>query len=246
MKYSRVVLVIITILFVSGCDIDRGLSFDEYINKANLYINKGDTDKAISCYLKALKIKPTDANTHFALGKLYNDIWKQSYDSAYNKYSLDTFRNEKRSMNLIEDLKKYGLKNEYKDMALHEFLETLKNDPNNSSAREYIANDYLNNKHYNEAIDQYKILIKLDKTSSLMYWHIADAYLHAGKYDMAIENINLAFGIENNKEYYYFRLGQAYYKMNLTEKAFQMLTNLKNMNSAYYDDLLSYKYSDKK
>lgn len=250
MKYYKILFILLMhLLIVSGCDsrseIAEGLSYEEYISRAEQYVSKGDADKAISAYLKALKIKPNDAKIHFTLGQLCDTEWKKSYDLAYNKYRLDTFKNVKRSLDLVEDLKKYGLKNEYKEMALHEFNETIKYSPENRLALEYIATDHLNNKRYNDAISGFNKIVKIAPTSSIAYWHLADSYLQVGSYDLAIENITKAFHIDSDAEFYYYSLGKVFMKMNNYEKGFEMLTKLKNMKSAYYDELLTYRYSNK-
>lgn len=52
-------------ILVSGCNAfsepKDGLSYEEYINGAQQYVDKGDGERAIPYYKKALKIKPEDA-----------------------------------------------------------------------------------------------------------------------------------------------------------------------------------------
>ena len=86
----------LSVLIIFGCnyfsDVKDGLSFEEYISKANYYLNKGDAEKAILAYKKALKIKPDDGKTHFALGELYYHEWRLSYDAAQHRYIQDLSR----------------------------------------------------------------------------------------------------------------------------------------------------------
>jgi tetratricopeptide (TPR) repeat protein len=232
------------LLFFGGCSAEKNLLFEEYINKANSYIEKGDFDKGVYFYKKAEGINPNDAATHLALGKLYNQIWEKSYEEAYAIYKEELRRGVKSGLDLDEELKKYGLKYQYKDMALSEYQKVVSIEPSSLDARNYLALNYLNNKQYANAIKEYKSLLQYDNKSSLVYWHLANAYLRAGDYNHAIEHIENAYRIEKKVDYYQYRLGEVYFKMKNHGKAFQMLTTLRNEKSIYYDKLIDYKISN--
>lgn len=245
MNYTRNIFVVINILLVLvGCSSEKKLSFEEYINRANASVEKGDIDKGVYFYKKAEAARPNDVAPHLALGKLYNQIWEKSYEEAYAKYKEELRRGTKSGLDLNEELKKYGLKYQYKDMALSEYKEAVRIEPSNLDAMNYLALYYLNNKQYANAINEYNSILQYDKKSSLVYWHLADAYLRAGDYNHAIENIEKAYKIEKKVDYYQYRLGEVYFKMKNHEKAFQILTTLRNEKSIYYDKLIDYKISN--
>lgn len=240
----NIFVAISVLLLLGGCRAEKNLSFEEYIIKANAYVEKGDIDKGIYFYKKAEAARPNDVAPHLALGKLYNQIWEKSYEEAYAKYKEELRRGTKSGLDLNEELKKYGLKYQYKEMALAEYKEVVSIEPSNLDAMNHLALYYLNSKQYDNAINEYSSILKYDKKSCLVYWHLADAYLRAGDYNHAIENIENAYKIEKKLDYYQYRLGEVYFKMKNHEKAFQMLTTLRNEKSIYYDRLIDYKISN--
>ena len=245
MNYTISIFIVINVLlFLMGCSTEKNLSFEEYINNANSCVEKGDIDKGIYFYKKAEGVRSNDAAPHLALGKLYNQIWEKSYDETYAKYKEELRRGAKSSLDLNEELKKYGLKYQYKDMALSEYKEVVRIEPNNLDARNYLAIYYLNNKQYTDAIKEYNSILQRDNKSSLVYWHLADAYLRAGDFNHAIEHIENAYKIEKKVDYYQYRLGEVYFKMKNFGKAFQTLSTLRNEKSIYYNKLIDYKISN--
>ncbi len=244
-KYLKVGFFVLLAIFASGCNMQSGddISPDQYVKIAQQSIDKGDPERAIDAYKKAIELRPDDPRTHLALGKIYLSKWKSSYDAAYKKYELDTFNNVKRSQNLVEDLKRYGLNVEYKESAIREFNETLKYSPNNLYALEFLATEYLNSKRFKEAIAAYNHLIKISQNDSNAYWNIADAYKEIGEYSLAIENLERAVKIDNDREFYFYKMGEVYLKMGDKEKAFEMLSILKKMNSEFRERLFSEIYS---
>ena len=114
MKNSILTLVLIfNILGMIGCesayDVEEGLSYEEYINRAVQNLNKGEVDRSIALYRKALTIKPEDAKTHYILGDLYYREWRRSYESAQHKaqYKLLMKQNRKNIGDITKELEKY-------------------------------------------------------------------------------------------------------------------------------------------
>jgi tetratricopeptide (TPR) repeat protein len=253
MKYPICLFTLfIIVIFISSCDssseIKTGLSYEEYIKEAQQYESKGDNEKGISAYKKALTIKPNEAKIRTALGRLYDTESQSSYREAFSKYSLDilTNTNKKRNKDQAKELEEYGFKSKYHALALLEYSEAIKLSPDQWDARYYIATDHYNNKRYQDAINEYNMVIRDNPKYKAAYILLSNCYLEVGTYNKALENINKAYQLDSDAEYYYYQLGTLYYKLNSYDKGFEMQTKLKNMNSKYYGDLLNYKYSDKK
>jgi tetratricopeptide (TPR) repeat protein len=247
-KHFLAFALILFVLLIMGCDyysdIKDGLTYEEYISKANYYLNKENSEKAILAYQKALKIKPDDGKTHFALAELYSNEWRKSSDEATHEYIRDIFMNPKkrRSSNPNEELKKFGLKSEYKQLAIQEYKETIKYWPENWAARYHIAADLFNNRRYNEAIEEFKKVIDLNPEYSNSYGLIGEAYLELGSYNLAVEYLKRNIQIDPTDEYAYYKLGLVYMKMNTLEVNYgdevnEILKKLKEMHSSYYDEL---------
>lgn len=246
MKYRVLIIFLIGCLLISvGCkissDVEEGLSYDEYINKANQYLNEDKIEKAIAYYKKALKIKPEDAKTHYILGKIYYDEYNKSYDDARRKYTFDILTQQNPNRKFYKDdpkeLKRYGLKSEYEEMARQEFRTAIKYNPKQWQARYFVATDYFNKKQFREAIEEFKKIIELNPELSNSHGFIGEAYMELGSYDLAIEYLKTAVKLAPDFAGNYYSLGLIYRKMNNGEKLKEMLAKLKTMNSSLYDEL---------
>jgi len=222
-------LSLLHMFLLTSCE--GNLSFDEYVKKAEEYSNQGKNEKAIDAYNKALRIKPQDSSTHYALGCLY---FKE--ELALNIAPINRNESEK-----LEKRRKM-----LSDLTISEFKKVLELDPAKWFARYIVATDHYNNKRYSEAINEYIITIKYNPKYATAYSMLASSYSAIGRYDLAINNINEAYRLDSDTEYYYYHLGKVYYKMDNSNKVFEMQTKLKDINSKYYNDLVDYKYSNKK
>lgn len=200
MRYIMCLLISISIvIFVLGCDsnsdIKNGLSYEEYVQQAHHFESNNDSEKAIIAYKKALQIRPNDAETHYALGRLYDSEGQRSYREAFNKYQAEilTNLNKKRKIDQTKYLEEFGFKSEYQKLALREYKETIKYSPAHSDARYFIATDHLNNKRYMEAIVEFNNLIKYNANYSVAYSQLGEAYLKIGYCISAIDSFSKAF-----------------------------------------------------
>jgi Tfp pilus assembly protein PilF len=238
-------------LLVASCDsssdpcsnIKDGLSYYEYLNEAQQYVSKGDKEKAICALKKALKIKPTDAETHFILGRLYDAEGQRSYSDAFTKYLSEilTKSNKRGIEDQTKELEKLGFKSQYHQLALQEYIQTIKYFPEHWAARYSIATDYLSKKKYKEAIDEYKQVIKLNPKHSSAYGQIAEAYLEVGACNSAIDNFTKAYKLDSDADSYYCDIGKVYIKMGNAEKTTEMINKLKG-KKPYYERLTDYQF----
>lgn len=251
MQRINLILYLCLTFVIVGCsshsNIDDGLTYDEYVNRAQQYIAKGDSEKAISSYKKALTIRPNNAQSHFNLGKLYKEEYARTYELAQKRFQSDVLTNQNNHQikDLTAELQRYGLKSEYEKLAMTEFRETIKSAPDNSAARYYIAVDYFNNKKYTDAIDEFKRVVELNPKNSNAYHIMGDAHLAIGSFDLALNDYKRAYENDSDNEYYYYKLGRVYVKMNDGEKTAEMFQKLKDMKSSYADRLMTYKYYPK-
>lgn len=241
--YAVITIVILVIMLAMLFESDKNMSYNEYIASAEKSIKKGDIDKGIIFYNKALKLKNDDKFLHLALGKAYGDMFKKSYDLAYEKYTKALKYGANSGLNIDEELKKYGLECKYMDKAISEYKEVVKLDPLNVEARNYLAVYYLNNHKFDAAIRELNFILKQNSKLSGTYWNLADAYLGIDNYSMAIISIEKGYHVENDYEYYRYKLGEVYFKMKNYEKAYEILNELQNIKSVYYNKLLDYKIS---
>jgi tetratricopeptide (TPR) repeat protein len=247
MKIGYYIILCIIVIYVPGCDkssdVKDGLPHDEYINMALQYESNSDNEKAISAYKKALEIKPQDADTHYALGRLYDAEAQRSYADAFNKYQLErlTGPQKKQNKDQTKILEELGFKKEYETLAIKEFKETIKYDPEHWLARYLIATYYFNNKLYKEAIEEYNHVIKINHKYSSAYKLLGESYLKVGACNMALDNFKKAYELDSSADSYYCDAGRVYIKMKNANKAKEMFDKLKGAQY-YYKRLKDYQF----
>ncbi len=241
-------MIIITLAIgVFGCskssDVSDGLSYEEYVGLAQDYEIKSDNEKAISAYKKALKIRPHDANTHFALGRLYDAEGQRSYTDAFNKYQIEILTNpdKKQKKDQTSRLIELGYKIQYEKYALQEYKETIKYVPEHWAARYFIATDHFNNKRYKEAIKEYKLVIEINPKFKSAYKLLGESCLEIGWCDMALDNFEKAYKLDSNIESYYYNIGRVYMNKKNKDKINEAINSLKGSQS-YYEKLIDYQF----
>ena len=244
MKAKNISIIIACALILFGCkpSVEEGLSYDQYISKAELAISASNVKKAILYYKQALKLKPSDATTHFVLGEIYHREYHRSYEEAKRKQTFqilthpDTYRATYKDDS--KELARFGLKIGYDTMAIQEFGEVIKYDSNNWQARYQIATDHFNKKHFQEAIEEYKKIMQINPKYINSYSLIGDAYLEIGELNLAVDNFNAAIKLTPGfDDYDYYKLALAYRKMNNRDKVAEIFKMLKDTKSPYFDDL---------
>ena len=221
-------LFIITALL--GCD--SRLSFEELMKRGEQYSADGNAEKAIQAYKKAVAKKPDDTNAQEALG------------NAYYQAMNDTYRRTASNAKEWEQIKIQG--NELRNLAIAEYKKALQKDKNNWRIRYRVAIELFNQKKYKEAIPEFQQTIKSNPKYAVAYSVLGRSYLGVGESDLALKNIELAHNLDKNDEHYYFSLGKAYYFINDQNKGFEMERRLKAIAPVYYQQLLDYRFSDKK
>jgi len=240
-KLCIAVLFFITVLFV-GCEpsVKDGLPYEEYIKMVQTYLNDGDYDRAIAAGKKAVRIKPTDGETHYLLATLYYEAYRKNLDAAQMKGLQDAILNpnKRRNSDSIEELRKFGYKPELKILAFQEFKETVKYSPSNWFACYMIATDYFNNKYFREAIDEYKKVIAINPNFANAHALMGESYYKLGDFKSAVLSIETAVKIDPSA-YNYCQLGLAYRKANNMKKYVEIAAKLKGMDKGYYDQLVN-------
>lgn len=242
-----IIICLLVSIFSVGCSSgpeDNNLTVDKHLSRAEEFLSRGDIDKAISEYEKALAIEPSNGLLHYTLGEVYFRKWLLSSESARRKYSYDMVRHPNkipRSDITEEELsriyEKYGLDNTLKELAINEFALAIKCDPNLWMARYHIATNELNDRHYDKAIEEYKEVIKVNPSYSNAYSLLGEAYFKTGDYRAAIESLKKAIEIEPDAGIAYYRIGLVYLQMGDRDRALESLDKLKELQSSFYNDL---------
>jgi tetratricopeptide (TPR) repeat protein len=212
-------------LMMVGCE--KGLTFDEYMKKGEDYTSQSRNDKAIEAYKKAVRIKSSDANAHYALGCLYfKELVSMNHQQAFNAKEVEEQKEKRRKLT---------------ESMTQEYKQVLDIDPLNWNARYMIATELYNNHRYQEAIEEYKQVIKYNPKYSTAYGMLAESYLAIDNPAIAKENFDKEYQLDHDQENYLCSLGKAYYMAKDYNKGFEMLMRLKEMKSPYYNHLFDFK-----
>ena len=244
MKAKTLITIIVCASLLFGCkpSVEEGLSYDQYISKAELAIRESKGEKAILYYRKALELKPSDANTHFILGEIYDREYDASYQEATQKHTFQILTHPEPGRTFYKEdpkeLERYGLKLGYDEKAIQEFREAIKYDDKNWQARYRIATDHFNKKHFQEAIEEYKKVIQLNPEYTNSYSLMGEAYMEIGELNLAVDIFNTAIKLTPGfDDHDYYKLALVYRKMNNGDKVAEIFKMLKATKSPYFDDL---------
>lgn len=223
----KTILLLIAVAMLLGCE--SRLTFEELMKRGAQHSAKGNTEKAIEAYKKAVAQRPNDTSAHEALG----DAYYQEMQTVYRRSATNAKE--------WEQIKQQG--NELRDLAVAEYRKALQNDKDNWKIRYRVAVELFNQKKYKEAIPEFQLTIQSNPKCAVAYLVLASSYLGVGMNDLALKNIEQAYALDHEVEYYYYSLGKAYYFMKNENKGFEMETKLKVMKSSYYQNLLDYRFS---
>lgn len=238
----NIIILVLFCCYMLGCEqssVEEGLSFSEYLSKAEQYAYEGKADRAVAAYKKALELRPTDAETHFRLAELYSAIYMRSFNEARSQAIANALRNPalRQEQDVIKEYEKYGFKREYATLSFQEYKEVIKYDPLNWRAHYYVAGGYKKEKQYSKAVAHYQKAIELNPQYVNSYILLGELCAEIEDYKTAIKNLEMAIRIDPAYEYGYYQLGLVYRKINNGQKFGKVLDKLKKMNSTFYDEL---------
>ncbi len=236
---KRKIFIICIIMLAFGCDKSNDLSVDQLITKGRQLYEKGNIDDAFKLFNKAVKLKPSSADLHFELGRMYFNSAQKSYDEALRRSLSDAFSGEQHIQNPDNDkeMMHYGYRLDLYTLALSEFNETLKYDPANWKARYYIATDLFNHKKFAEAIVEFKKITQLAPDYANGFSLLGESYSRTNQDQLAIEMLNKAVKLEPDA-YNYYQLGMAYKRNHNWGKVDEIAHNLKEMDEMRYKALI--------
>jgi len=158
MFYASLCLVVFAVFVNFKLPICKSDKLSSY-NQGVIYVSKGDFDKALDEYKKALDENPADYNSYFAIGEI--SYRKGEYKDAVlnfkrcielNPYFLDAYYNL--GLTLFE-LGKYKKANFY-------IGELIKLDPQDAEAHYLLGEIYLENKDYKKATCSFNAAVGLN------------------------------------------------------------------------------------
>jgi len=171
-------------------------SYDKAIENGFFYAEKGDYEKAISDFTKAIELSPENSETYNNRGFAYMN--KGYYDEALADFNKAIEINPKYSKAYNNRGLSYYNKKLY-DEAISDFNKAIELDPKYSKAYNNRGLTYKEKGIYDKALADYNIALKLAPDNPRISWNIAIIYCEYKQWDKAIQYINRV--IELNPTY---------------------------------------------
>jgi len=155
---------------------------------------KGDYQTALTHYLNAYKVKPSDANICYNIGVCHLNL--NNFDEAF-QYLEKGLSNNPHSIKdyftigqIYQENKKFT-----QAKVIFQMIVDLDEKPLNGSARLRLGEIYNAESDYEKALEQYQQFTKLDPDIDIGYYSMAWTYINLKKYDKAIDMIVKALDI---------------------------------------------------
>jgi tetratricopeptide (TPR) repeat protein len=198
---------------------------DIYIQKATIYSNRGDHQKAVDNLKIALLHADEDAEILSMIGMEYLYLedfdtarlnFAQSLDVEYENYSslyniIYCFDMMKKHDEAIAYLKKYIEKDPYSEIAWHQIGRQF-----------FIVFDY------QKALQAFEYSILIDENFIGAHLEKAKTLEELGHYDDAIEFYHKTMELDTPTSFAYLRIGQCYEKLNATNNAIEFYNKAVN------------------
>jgi protein O-mannosyl-transferase len=205
-----------------------------YSNRAYLYQQNGDMDKAIDTYKKALKLNIGSKEVYFNLGVLY--FHKNMDELALEHYNkaLELKPDYADALNGRGSLYARQGKN---DLALADF-DKLKNiSPDYQIVYKNRAAAFFKEGKWDQAIKEYKDYLQIQKNDAEAYYNLAVVYANKGSQDEAIKAYEEAIKINPRYLQAYINAGSALANQKQFPKALEYLNSAFKIDSTNEENL---------
>jgi len=190
-------------------------SVKAYNNRALIYWELEEYDKALEEYTRCIEIDPEYVSPYNRRANLYYEL--EEYDKALEDYArcieidpkfLKAYFNR---ANLYQNLEEY-------DKALKEYARCIEIDPKDLIAYNRRAFLYEELEEYDKALEEYARCIEIDPKDLIAYFNRANLYQNLEEYDKALEEYARCIEIDSDKPYIYFFQAKLYHKLQKYDK----------------------------
>ena len=166
-----------------------------YYNRGTAYINKGDYERAIADYSRALELAPEYVAAYYNRGLAY--AGQGDYDRAVADYEQALEFAPENAKAYYNRGTAYVRRGDY-DRAIADYDKVLELDPENAGAYNNRGAAYVGRGDYDTAIWDYDKTLELAPRDAAAYYNRGAAYAGQGKHDRAIADYARAF--KNDKD----------------------------------------------
>jgi len=219
-------------------------NFKDYLDRGIQFASRGDYEKAIMDFTKALKLQPNMGSIYTLRGRAYvanaskvvsstadfSEIvvsikgsltpkQTEDYDRAIDDFTKAIELEPNNAVNYRERGRAYSNGKKDDDKAIADCNQAIRLNPNYILAYNVRGNLYKGKKDYGKAIEDFSQAIRLDPNFVLAYASRGDAYSKKGDYGKAIEDYSQAIRLNPNDALNYASRGYAYSNKGNFDKA---------------------------
>lgn len=203
-----------------------------YLNRGFTYAKKGDPEKAIQDYNKAIRLNPKEFIFYYNRGSAYHD--KGDLEKAIVNYDEAIRLNPKFVGAYLDRGLAYKKKGKLKK-AIEDFNEAIMLNPKLTDAYFNRGHAYEDKGDLEKAIEDYNEAIRLNPKKPNIYNNRGTAYAGKGNLEKAIEDFNEAIRLNPKFAVAYSNRGLAYKNKGNLEKAIEDLNEAIRLDPKFVD-----------
>lgn len=194
----------------------KGLLAEIYNSRGVVYSSKGEYDRSILEYNKAIENDPGNALAYFNRGVIYYD--KGENDRAILDYTKAIEINLKFHEAYYNRGIIYANKGEY-DRAILDYTKAIEINPKYTDAYINRGGVYEDKGEYDQAIQDYTKIIEINPEYAGAYYNRGRAYYERDEYVRAIFDFKKAIEIDPNDAFAYLNRAEVYTELGKSEEA---------------------------
>ena len=204
------------------------------MQKANLYINLGQTNEAVKVYQTLQEVYPDDYNIEYSIARLYEEL--NETEKAANMYEKisDEYGFDLDVLRRLYDI--YANKNQYENCErVLEYI--LKIDPYDIQMRMKLASLYEYNNKYDESLAINEELFRLNPSDKKIQTNLVKSYFLTNQAEKGFESFANILGKDSLTYEEKVQMGEIYYSLISEEKpAIKITQNIFTEISKEYPD----------
>jgi len=156
-------------------ELEKGKTTGEnYYMLGKAWYMKGDDDKALNLYQKALKLSPTNAEIYNSIGKSF--YWKGDNDAAMEMFEK-ALKLDNKLADAYRNIGSIYTDNQENEKAMEYCQKALSLDKNNHQIYNNLGLVYMNLQDYETALKHFQKALEINDTEAYIWANIANAYL---------------------------------------------------------------------
>ncbi len=214
--------------------IENYVSAKALTNRAYLFQQEKQFDKAIEYYNRSLKLNVIDKEVYLNLGSIY---FQQNKDSLSLMHYNEALRLKPDYLDALNGRGALYAKQGKSDLALADFNKVHELNPNYEQAYKNKAAAFFQDKKYDLAINEYKAYLNIQKNDAEAFANLGVSYLNKGSNQEAIEACEQAVKLDPKYAGAYTNMGAAYINLKQYPKALEYLNTSFKLDSTNEDNL---------